>query len=393
MIGYNQRRVRGICRKQAFLKGLMLLSTLHVPVVIYAAKPSEQYHTLKENLSQLFVPKSSDDFKVAKMHKLSNFKLDRSIVQEFPTVQLNDNRASSFSNLPSRTMTLQDAVKIAIQRSPDISQSIATLAGQNSGVDVAKAGYYPQLSGGITTGDLSSGERGRQLLTLSATQMLYDFGKVKSGVDVEEAKVQVEQANVLVSVDTLALDVAQTIVNIQRYLQLNKIAEQQIAGIRRIQEIANLRANAGVASQADPIQAQSYLQAAQSALIAQQSLLRQYQQHLRTLLGADVSHTGWIISDDLVKQSDLYGEPEFNTIPKMIAAQAGVEVAKAQKQQTRLTRYPTLAVKGSVSQAINGKNPNNDKDDGLYSSVMLEATSQFYQGGATASQGLCCTKT
>jgi adhesin transport system outer membrane protein len=35
--------------------------------------------------------------------------------------------------------------------------------------------------------------------------MLYDFGKVKSGVDVEEAKVQVEQANVLVSVDTLAL--------------------------------------------------------------------------------------------------------------------------------------------------------------------------------------------
>lgn len=39
----------------------------------------------------------------------------------------------------------------------------------------------------------------------------------------------------------------------------------------------------------------------------------------------------------------------------MIAAQAGIEVAKAQKEQTRLTRYPTLAVKGSVSQAINGK--------------------------------------
>jgi adhesin transport system outer membrane protein len=37
----------------------------------------------------------------------------------------------------------------------------------------------------------------------------------------------------------------------------------------------------------------------------------------------------------------------------MIAAQAGIEMAKAQKEQTRLTRYPTLAVKGSVSQAIN----------------------------------------
>ena len=117
MIGYNQRRVRGICRKQAFLKGLMLLSTLHVPVVIYAAKPSEQYHTLKENLSQLLSLKVVMTLKLPKC-KLSNFKLDRSIVQEFPTVQLNDNRASSFSNLPSRTMTLQDAVKLPFSVAP-----------------------------------------------------------------------------------------------------------------------------------------------------------------------------------------------------------------------------------------------------------------------------------
>ena len=40
----------------------------------------------------------------------------------------------------------------------------------------------------------------------------------------------------LVSIDDIALDVAQSIINIQRYLQLNKIAEQQIAGIQRIQK-------------------------------------------------------------------------------------------------------------------------------------------------------------
>ena len=59
-----------MCRKQAFLKGLMLLSTLHVPVVIYAAKPSEQYHTLKENLSQLFVPKVVMTLKLPKCTSL-----------------------------------------------------------------------------------------------------------------------------------------------------------------------------------------------------------------------------------------------------------------------------------------------------------------------------------
>ena len=32
------------------------------------------------------------------------------------------------------------------------------------------------------------------------------------------------------------------------------------------------------------------------------------------------------------------------------------------------------------------ENPNNNEDDGLYSSIMLEATSQFYQGGSVSSQ-------
>lgn len=65
---------------------------------------------------------------------------------------------------------------------------------------------------------------------------------------------------------------------------------------------------------------------------------------------------------------------------------AQVEIAKSQREQTRLSRYPTLNVRGSLSQAVNGQNPNNNEDDGLYSSVMLEATSNFYQGGAVTSQ-------
>ncbi|WP_322853169.1 TolC family protein, partial [Acinetobacter pittii] len=338
---------------------------------------------LTKKVSKLFKPTPDESYRSIDFQKLSNLGFDQNQFQRFGN---DGNYLPTSTAMWNNQVSLVDAVQYAVQRNPNISQAISTLAGQNAGIDVARAGYYPQISGGITTGDLSSGERGRQLLTLSATQMLFDFGKVKSGVSVEKAKLQVEQANVLVSIDDIALDVAQSIINIQRYLQLNKIAEQQIAGIQRIQEIANLRANAGISSQADPVQAQTYLESAQSTLIAQQSLLRQYQQHLRTLVGVDVFNKSWIIPDDLVKQSGLYSEPEFNTIPKMIAAQAGIEVAKAQKEQTRLSRYPTLAVKGSLSQAINGRNPNNDEDDGLYSSIMLEATSQFYQGGAVSSQ-------
>src|SRR5690606_28666002 len=112
----------------------------------------------------------------------------------------------------------------------------------------------------------------------------------------------------------------------------------------------------------------------------------QYQQHLTTLLGFDASNVKWTIPEDLVQQSDLYATPQFNIIPQMIAAQAGIIVARSQKQQTQLSRYPTLSVKGELSQALHGVNPNNNKDGGFDSAIMLEASSQFYQGGATSSQ-------
>lgn len=56
------------------------------------------------------------------------------------------------------------------------------------------------------------------------------------------------------------------------------------------------------------------------------------------------------------------------------------------KDQARLSPYPTISVKGSLSQAMNGRNPNNNEDDGFYNSVMIEASSNLYQGGAIRSQ-------
>ena len=94
----------------------------------------------------------------------------------------------------------------------------------------------------------------------------------------------------------------------------------------------------------------------------------------------------WSIPERVVRNSDLYRDPEFNKIPSMISAQAEVDVAKFQKQQLKLSNYPVLSVKGSLSQAVNGRNPNNNEDDGLYDSIMLEASSNLYQGGAIKSQ-------
>ena len=340
-----------------------------------AAETQNPNVAFSERISTFFSPKTDAEFKTVQLQKLSKYQQDQPLIQdgELPSASIS-------------SMRFSEAIRYALFRNPSVGQKISILGAQNSNIDAAKSQYYPQISGGVGTGDLSSSGGRSQLLSLTATQMLYDFGKVKSSVNTQKIKLQLEQANVLMSIDDIAYQVSYAMVSIERYRKNVQIAQQQIIGISRILEIAQLRARAGISSQADPIQAQSFLQSAQSNLIAQQSLLQQYQQRLNILLGFDSSQKQWDIPPELIQASNLYDSPDYNLMPRMIAAQIGVEVAKSEKKQIDLSRYPTLALKGSVSQAINGVNPGNNKDDGFDQAIMLEASSNFYQGGATSAR-------
>lgn len=55
---------------------------------------------------------------------------------------------------PVSQLSFNETILRALQRSPDVSQRISVLAGQDAYIAVAKSGYYPQISGGISTGEL-----------------------------------------------------------------------------------------------------------------------------------------------------------------------------------------------------------------------------------------------
>jgi outer membrane protein, adhesin transport system len=376
-----------------------LLFALLAPLQIMPvyADSNASLNSFKQGVSKIFAP-TPTAVNTIDLRTLSDFPIDTSRVEELPVVgrplstsnMTGTGAASSSSAMniadQSRQIGFSEAILQAVQRRPEITQSLSQLAAQGANIDIAKSGYYPQISGGLGTADLTSGERGRQIISLEATQMLYDFGKTKSGVDIEKAKLEQKQAEVLVNIDDIAYQVANTIVNIKRYQDIVDIANQQIKGISRIAEIAELRAKAGISSQADPIQAQSNLEAAESNRIVQETQLIQFQQRLRTLLGYEVNGVNWQIPDVIVQKAGLYDEPQFNQIPTMLVAQTGIQIAKYQKQQSKLSYYPTINLKGNLSQAVNGRNPNNNEDNGFYNSIMLEASSNLYQGGAVGAQ-------
>ncbi|MEQ1150903.1 TolC family protein [Acinetobacter johnsonii] len=389
-----EKRTHFICmlKSSGFWHSSLYLSLVLLFPVTFASANTEQPSSVKSKINQIWQPKPDDQANMIKIDDFNRLFTNTSSVQELPKIS-----AAVKTGMPSQSvrsvavtkrsqLDFLDAIRQALQRRPEITQGIAEVAQQQANIDTVKSQYFPQISGGFNTGDFTTGERGRQVFSISATQMLYDFGKIKSAVTVEQAKLMQDQAQLLLEIDDISYQVANAVVNIKRYEELVKIADQQISGIGRIAEIARLRAQAGISSQADPIQAQSNLEAAQSTKVVQEAQLHQYQQKLRTLLGYDVSNVNINMPSFLVEKAGLYDEIDFNNVSKMMAAQTAVQIAKFQKQQTKLNVYPTLNIKGSLSQAVNGRNPNNNEDDGFYNSIMLEASSTFFQGGAVSAR-------
>lgn len=344
--------------------------------MVYAETKQGYFQDIQQSIGSLIRPKTDESFSTVQFSQLSNFQVEPDpIYQQLPVVGASTEvGATAFSTATNHAevqgrLSLQDAVQIAVKRNPVISQALANLAAQNANIDVAKAQYYPQLQAGLNTGDFTSSDRGRQLYTIEANQLLYDFGKVKSSVDTQKNKLEAEQANVLLNIDEISTETARSIIAVLRYRVLLNIAQDQVKGVSRLHEIARLRSEAGISSYADPVQAQSYVEYAKTYLLTQQNKLRQEEQKLRTLLGFDVSRTEFIIHDEFLKKSDLYRAPQLNAIPSMIAAQAEIEVAKSQKKQTELSRYPTVSLTASLNQALNGKNPNTGKKDDTDSSI------------------------
>lgn len=58
-----------------------------------------------------------------------------------------------------------------------------------------------------------------------------------------------------------------------------------------------------------------------------------------------------------------------------------LRVCKYQKEQTKLSNYLKMSIRGNLSQTLNVRKPNNDENDSLCKTIMFEAMSAFFQEG------------
>jgi adhesin transport system outer membrane protein len=113
----------------------------------YADGSKEFMQSVKFGISQILVPKPDENYNKADIQNLSNFQLDTSKVQELPVIQRSDQTDTFSKNQPLcqpvSQLGFNETILRALQRSPDVSQSVSVLAGQGAYIDVASRVLSP----------------------------------------------------------------------------------------------------------------------------------------------------------------------------------------------------------------------------------------------------------
>lgn len=302
----------------------------------------------------------------------SRFKADVEAVQSSDVAPLTQRQG----------LYLWQAVRTAVGGYPSIRSAVATLAQQSSGQDAARAGYYPSVKAGINSGRHGAMGNG-QVLSVNAEQMLYDFGKVGSSVSYAEASTQRQLAQVLVVMDDVARQSSQAVVEVHRYQLQEVAAKRQIAALEDLLKVARVRAKGGASTQADPVQASSRLDAAQSSLHSVQTQLRQWRSKLKTLLREPLPERIGSLPSLELQQAVSGFIPQLRDVPQIQVAQLELLMAKAQLQRAKAQQLPTVSVSAGVDQYLGGLH--GQKDDHDYN-LTLNVSNSIFEGGALRAQ-------
>lgn len=287
---------------------------------------------------------------------------------------------------PGAALGLGEAVRAAVDWHPRVRASTGQLAQAGEGIDAARAGYYPQVRGGIGS-QLSNREispydsRRVHTASISVSQMLYDFGKVAGAVSQAEAGVATAQAQAFQSVDEVARETALAWIELNRQQQLDRIAGEQVKGVQALADLVNERERKGASSRSDVAQARSRVDAARAQALSTQAQVARWRLQLMQLTGARaaVAITGEP-PVPLAQACEAGVSAQALQPPAVQVAQAQRDLARASLQVADAHLMPTLSLDGSVGRGLDARS-RLPGENGVATSVSLNFSAPLYEGG------------
>ena len=301
-----------------------------------------------------------------------------------PASQATPSRAVS-----GQTMDMRAAVQAAVAWHPAVRTAQGQLLGADEGVASARAGYYPQVKGGVgaqvNNRDVYPYTSRRVYdASVSVSQMLYDFGKVDSAVKQAEASIEVAQAQVYLSTDDVAREAAQAWVELRRQQSMAAIAQDQLKGVGALAELARERQAKGASTRSDFMQAQSRMDGARGQVINYEAQARRWQARLMALTGLQTPPT---VGEANAEKGGVPDALPQACDAAQVQPTAAVRRAHGQRAQAQAELkaadaqlMPTLSVDGSASRGLNAASRPAGYPD-VDMRVMFNVSAPLFEGG------------
>lgn len=279
-------------------------------------------------------------------------------------------------------LELAATVRSAIASDPEVLEARALKLQKRSQVDVARADYLPRIGVSTRTEYNSVLERSVQVASISASQLLHDFGRTAGQVDHARAGREAAAARLELVMETVADDVARTFLGWWRDRALTQEAARQVAAVERIAELTRQRGELGAAARSDVQQARARVEAAQGVYWRLRADGRAARRALaRWVPVAAGALPAEALPDGLDGACQNAATASFQMLPGVVRAAALTDQAAAEMRQLRAARWPRISLDLRTDHFFDADIP-----DQTEHAVLLNVSADLYRGGSTRAQ-------
>ncbi|CNI69511.1 type I secretion system outer membrane protein [Yersinia sp. 2105 StPb PI] len=281
-------------------------------------------------------------------------------------------------------LSLREAILRAFARNPQIAQAAAQIKVGQGDLDVAESGWYPQISLQGTTGkshqtDSAGSLNNNASAGIQLSQLLYDFGKTGGSIDEQQALSDAYRYELFNTMTAVGLSTVQAYLQVKRYQALSVVARSNIASLEKVKETAQLRADAGLSSQSDVLQAETRIAGMVATLEQYRAQQRSAQAQLTVLTGV-VSDNLPDLPKDLLKQKVTLNAIPYDASSAVRSAEAKQQAAMQRVRQSQAQHWPTLKIQAGRTRY------ENDSRSYWDDQVQLAVEAPVYQGGAVSAK-------
>lgn len=285
---------------------------------------------------------------------------------------------------PVPVTSLKESILFAFGRDPSISQQAGQLGVGQAKIEEAQSGWMPQvgLNGNIghnQTTDSSGSLKNSAAWGLSLTQLLYDFGKTDNAISQSTAERDGYRYQLMSTLSAVAEKTALSYVEVKRYTDLVRAAQENVQALQSVQNLAQIRSEAGLSSTSDELQTRTRIAGMQSVLEQYKSALQSARARLTVLTGIEAKHLSPLPVTLEVKPGSL-DDIDYSLIPAVLAASAMERSAQYGIERAKSEHWPTLSLQAGRTRY--------ESDNRSYwdDQIQLHVDAPLYQGGAVSAR-------